>query len=82
MTSTYDVLGDRLTLVGRAAGHRQPRIHTTATGTACPVEDANSKTDLMAWDELNRPLDRYGPEFQPAAPTYNNLGLSDSADGF
>jgi RHS repeat-associated protein len=72
-TATYDVLGDRLTLVG-AGGSSQTTSYTyDKNQNRKSTTDANSKQWQQTWDELNRATTVTDPLTHTAAPTYNNL---------
>lgn len=72
-TATYDVLGDRLTLVG-AGGAGQTTSYTyDGMKNRKSTTDANSKVWSQSWDELLRPTTVTDPNSHTAAPTYNNL---------
>jgi RHS repeat-associated protein len=72
-TATYDVLGDRLTLVGAGGGTQTTTYTYDGMKNCLSVEDANSKTTSTAYDELNRPTTVTDPLTHTATPTYNNL---------
>jgi RHS repeat-associated protein len=72
-TATYDVLGDRLTLVGSGGGTQTTTYTYDGNKNRLSVEDANSKTTSTAWDALNRPGAVTDALSHTATPTYNNL---------
>lgn len=72
-TATYDVLGDRLTLVGSGGGTQTTNYAYDGNQNRTSVEDANSKTTSTAWDALNRPGTVTDALTHTATPTYNNL---------
>ncbi|HLZ07553.1 MAG TPA: hypothetical protein VKT80_03125, partial [Chloroflexota bacterium] len=72
-TATYDVLGDRLTLVGAGGGSQTTTYTYDGMKNRLSVEDANSKTTSTTFDALNRPSTVTDPLSHTATPTYNNL---------
>ncbi len=72
-TATYDVLGDRLTLVGAGGGTQTTSYAYDGMKNRTSTTDANSKVWSQAWDELLRPTTATDPLTHTAAPTYNNL---------
>jgi RHS repeat-associated protein len=72
-TATYDVLGDRLTLVGAGGGTQTTTYSYDGNKNRLSIEDANSQTTSTTYDELNRPTTVTDPYSHTATPTYNNL---------
>src|SRR5262249_49879443 len=72
-TATYDVLGDRLTIVGAAGSTQTTTYEYDANQNRKSTTDANSKKWQQTWDELNRATTVTDPDTHTAAPTYNNL---------
>jgi RHS repeat-associated protein len=72
-TATYDVLGDRLTLVGAGGGTQTTSYAYDGNQNRTSTTDANSKVWSQAWDELDRATTVTDPLTHTAAPTYNNL---------
>ncbi|MBV8978160.1 MAG: RHS repeat-associated core domain-containing protein [Alphaproteobacteria bacterium] len=72
-TATYDVLGDRLTLVGAGGGSQTTSYAYDGMKNRTSATDANSNVWSQAWDELLRPTTVTDPNSHTAAPTYNNL---------
>jgi RHS repeat-associated protein len=72
-TATYDVLGDRLTLVGAGGVSQTTSYAYDGMRNRTSTTNANSKQWQQAWDELLRPTTATDPLTHTAAPTYNNL---------
>jgi RHS repeat-associated protein len=72
-TATYDVLNDRLTLVGSGGANETTSYAYDGMRNRTSTTDANSKVWSQAWDELLRPTTVTDPLTHTAAPTYNNL---------
>lgn len=72
-SATYDVLGDRLTLVGAGGGTQTTSYAYDGMKNRTSTTDANSKVWSQSWDELLRPTTVTDPNSHTAAPTYNNL---------
>ncbi len=72
-TATYDVLNDRLTLVGSGGSTETNSYTYDAMQNLTSVTDPNSKEWQQTWDELLRPTTVTDPLTHTAAPTYNNL---------
>ena len=72
-SATYDVLGDRLTLVGAGGAGQTTSYAYDGMKNRTSTTDANSKVWSQAWDELLRPTTVTDPNSHTAAPTYNNL---------
>jgi len=72
-TATYDVLGDRLTLVGAGGAGQTTSYSYDGMKNRTSTTDANSQVWSQAWDELLRPTTVTDPNSHTAAPTYNNL---------
>jgi RHS repeat-associated protein len=72
-TATYDVLGDRLTLVGAGGAGQTTSYSYDGMKNRTSTTDANSNVWSQAWDELLRPTTVTDPNSHTASPTYNNL---------
>ena len=72
-TATYDVLGDRLSLVGAGGGTQTSNFAYDGNKNRTSVTDPNSKTTSTAWDALNRAGTVTDALSHTATPTYNNL---------
>jgi len=72
-SATYDVLGDRLTLVGAGGAGQTTSYAYDGMKNRKSTTDANSKEWQQTWDELLRPTTITDPNSHTAAPTYNNL---------
>jgi RHS repeat-associated protein len=72
-SATYDVLGDRLTLVGSGGASQTTSYAYDGMRNRTSTTDANSNVWSQTWDELLRPTTVTDPLTHTAAPTYNNL---------
>jgi RHS repeat-associated protein len=84
-TATYDVLGDRLTLVGSGGGTQTTGYAWDGNQNQTSVTDANSKTTSTAWDALNRAGTVTDALTHTATPTYDtrdNITAQTDFDGY
>jgi RHS repeat-associated protein len=81
-TATYDVLGDRLTLVGAGGAGQTTNYSYDGMKNRTSTTDANSKVWSQAWDELLRPTTVTDPLTHTAVPTYNNLDFTTAQTDF
>lgn len=72
-TATYDVLNDRLSLVGSGGASQTTTYAYDGERNRTSTTDANSKEWQQAFDELLRPTTVTDPLTHTAAPTYNDL---------
>ena len=72
-SATYDILGDRLTLVGAGGAGQTTSYAYDGMKNRKSTTDANSKEWQQTWDELLRATTITDPNSHTAAPTYNNL---------